>query len=192
MKMPGLAAVYEKSEYLRMQRAIEELLKSEAVEQKIASRREAVVVRDLLPRTDFSWAKEAWWYDLSGGTVNEYNQVVNVDLDKKKIIAIWGVKMRGDPVVSAVKFMRGESETIDIWEIEALGEGEISIITNVEDVVLYHAQDKVNIQYYLLAQGYPQFVLLGKVAEKRDTTVAGSRLKEDEVKLLHREMFRRE
>ena len=190
--MPGLAAVYEKSEYLRMQRAIEELLRSEAVEQKIASRRDAVVVRDLLPKTDFSWSKEAWWYDLSSGTVNSYNQVVNVDLDKKKVIAIWGVKMRGDPVVSAVKFMRGESETIDIWEIEALGEGDISIITNVEDVVLYHAQDKVNIQYYLLAQGYAQFVLLGKVAEKRDTTVSGSRLKREEVELLHREMFRRE
>jgi len=44
----------------------------------------------------------------------------------------------------------------------------------------------------LLAQGYAQFVLLGKVAEKRDTTVAGSRLKREEVELLHREMFRRE
>ena len=189
--MPGLAAVYEKSEYLRMQRAIEELLRSEAVEQKIASRRDAVVVRDLLPKTDLSWSKEAWWYDLSSGTVNSYNQVVNVDLDKKKVIAIWGVKMRGDNPVSAIKFMRGESETIDIWEIEFLDEGEVATVTNVEDVVLYHAQDKVNIQYYLLAQGYPQFVLLGKVAEKRDTTVAGSRLKREEVELLHREMFKR-
>jgi len=190
--MPGLAAVYEKSEVLRMERAIEELLKSEAVEQKIASSRDAVVVRDILPQTDLSWPKESWWYNLSSGTVNSYNQVADVDLDKKKIIAFWGVKMRGDPVVSAVKFMRGTSESIDVWEIEHLSDGELGIISNVEDVVLYHAQDKVNIQYYLVAQGVAQIVLRGKVAEKRDTTVSGSRLKEDEVKLLHREMFRRE
>jgi len=191
--MPGLAAVYEKGEVLRMERAIEELLKSEAVEQKIASKREAVVVRDLLPKTDLSWNKEAWMYDLTSGTVESYNTVVNnVDLDKKKIIAFWGVKMRGDPVVSAVKFMRGGSETIDIWEIEYLSDGELGIISNVEDVVLYHAQDKVNVQYYLVAQGVAQIVLRGKVAEKKDTTVSGSRLKKDEVALLQREMFKRE
>ena len=113
---------------------------------------------------------------MSSGTINTHNQVVaNVDLDREKVIGIFGVKKRGEDIVSALKFKRGDAETIDVWQLNAIGEGEIAVVESVDNAIIYNSRDKVNIYDYISEVGVAGIVLLGKVAEKKGKTVSGAK-----------------
>lgn len=177
-KRSGLMLEYTTEGYIALQKALEDELVRRAVAEKVTKSAEETLTRDILPKTDFagSWGAEEWWYDLSSGTINTHNQVVaNVDLDREKIIGIFGVKKRGEDIVSALKFKRGDAETIDVWQLNAIGEGEIAVVESVDNAIIYNSRDKVNIYDYISEVGVAGIVLLGKVAEKKGKTVSGAK-----------------
>lgn len=172
----GLTLVFDNNDYKRIEAIVEAELTRRAIDQQVATSAAGIKVRDILPNTDFSWDTERWRYDLGSGTVDDYNQVVaNVDLDKKKLVAFWGIKKpaSSEDIIPTIKFKRGEAKTIDVWQLDALDPGDVAIVKDSETTVIYDSNDKVNIYFYLSSTGVAKPVLLGKVAEKRDTTVSG-------------------
>lgn len=175
-KRSGLMLEYTTEGYIALQKALEAEVIRRAVASKVTKSVEETLTRDILPLTDFAWGAEEWWYNLSAGAINTYNQVVaNVDLDREKVIGIFGVKKRGEDIVSALKFKRGDAETIDVWQLNAIGESEIAVVESVDNAIIYNSRDKVNIYDYISAVGVAGMVLLGKVAEKKGKTVSGAK-----------------
>lgn len=177
-KKAGLKLEYTTEGYIALQKALENEVIRRAAAEKVTKSEEETVTRDILPKTDFagSWGAEEWWYDLSSGTINDYNQVVaNVDLDREKVIGIFGVKKRGEDIVSALKFKRGDAETIDIWQLNAVDEGGIAVVESVDNAIIYNSRDKVNIYDYISEVGVAGIVLLGKVAEKKGKNISGAK-----------------
>lgn len=161
-------------------------LKRRAVSQGIVDSVDQVVVRDILPYTDFSgtasgggYLTNAWRADLrtyqqnasTAAAAGAYNEVISKDLGKEKIIGILGVQKFGEDLVSAVRFSLGTGVKIkDIWSIESVAANGRGLAL---DPLIYDATNKIVVDYYLKNTGIVNICLLGKVAEAVGDTIIG-------------------
>lgn len=162
----GLRKAFTVSEFAYTRRALDAELASKAA-MELGVSVASIVVRDILPATDFGttyYSYDIWRKDMSAGTVNSWNQVAKTDLDGDKLIGIFGVAkgIDGDDIVSAVRFKRGDTEIIDIWQIDDLEPGEAAI---TDTPIIYSSKDTVNIYHYLKNTGVDAVILIGRVAE---------------------------
>jgi hypothetical protein len=145
-----------------MKRAVEKMSKS----------MDALIAREILPKTDLGLAREIWEKDLSAGTVNDYNALVsNYDLSDKRLIAFYGIKKpsKGEDIVTMVRFRLGEEKVISYWNVEDMEPGDIAVVLDAHDAVIYDPKDKVDVYYYIEATGKTRLVPLGNTVEVKET-----------------------
>ena len=147
---------------------IEQLLTRATKKLNIA--RTAISPRQILPQTDINQTREIWEKDLSAGTINTYNAFVSdYSLSDKRVLGIWGVYKaeKGDDIVTVVRYRQSTESVINYWQIEDMEVGDRAIITKPQDAILYDPKGKVDIYYYIEAQGKTRIKLLGATVEKK-------------------------
>ncbi|MHA1833676.1 MAG: hypothetical protein ACTSV7_06755 [Candidatus Baldrarchaeia archaeon] len=171
--MPGTLLKLSPEEIRAIEQEVEEILIKKALEQKIATRREDVVVRDILPATDFNWSYEYWQESVSA---SGYATTVSVSLPDTKIVLFYGAKnLNPNPKTAAIKFLvgKGGTKVKDIWQIEHAYTEENAAVYS-RDYVIYNKSEHITIQQYGRGTaGTDNLILLGKVAEPRGETIAG-------------------
>lgn len=189
--MPGLLIVHLDDEVRSIQRSLDEELIARAVAQKVGDSEEDLIVRDGLPLTDFAttttgasssstgYTNESWFIDMStyqrdGSTasaVASYNEAINVNLDKQKVVGIFGVKKGYVDNVAAVKFgFPGGVQVKDIWQIDHLDPGEDGY---TETPIIFDSSNKMQVQYYLKTLGGVDLKLYTRVCEVVGDTIMG-------------------
>jgi len=139
-------------------------------ETKLNIGRAALSPRQILPQTDINQTREVWEKDLSAGTINDYNAYVSdYSLSDQRVLGVWGVYKaeKGDDIVTIVRFRQSTESVINYWQIEDMEVGDKAIITKPQDAILYDPKGKVDIYYYIEAQGKSRIKLLGATVEKK-------------------------
>jgi len=185
-KRAGLlnAELLPKEEIAAVERALEDELVRIALEAKLASSPDELVVRDILPKTDFGsdyFANDEWvWQAAIGG--NTWVLGIKKDLDNDFAVGFYGVRgpRSSTTKTTMVKFQLGETATKDIWHIEqcrcpgANSADEVFGITR--SPVVYYPNDTVVVYLYgtgTATADAETLVLLGKVVEPVGRTVQG-------------------
>jgi len=190
--MPGAVLVPIEADKKRYENALVQELTKRAVSQGVVDTPAELVVRDILPLSDLGgsttgatsasagYRTEEWMvnllsYQQDGSTASaagSYNTVVNVDLNKQKVIGILGVQKRGEDRVPAVRFSLGSGAKIkDIWQIDGVPENGLYW---AENPAIYNSTNTMKIEYYLSSVGVVQHVLVGKTAEAKGDTILGA------------------
>jgi len=189
--MPGLLYAILDEEIRTKQEELDRELIQRAVDQKVADTEDQVLVRDALPKTDFGgtttnsttvtsgYTKESWFIDMTtyqrdGSTASvagDYNEAINVDLDKQKVVGFLGVKKHTMNNVSAVKFGIATGVQIkDIWQVDFVDLGKSAY---ADTPIVYDSTNKVYILYYLTTRAPVDIRLLSRVAEAVGDTIMG-------------------
>jgi len=183
--MAGLMTVHQDPDLKMKEAQLIAELKARAVAQKIVTTPDQVVVRDLLPYTDFGettggymyelWEADMITYQRNGSTAsaaNAYNDAILKDLDEKKVVGILGVAKHGEDNVATVRFTLGAGQTKikDIWQLDKIEVGETGL---AEMPIIYNKTDTMGVQYYLKNRSVVQLELLGKVAEAVGDIIMG-------------------
>jgi len=189
--MPGLLVVHLDDEIRSLQKSLDEELISRAVAQKVGDSEENLIVRDGLPLTDFAttttgasssstgYTSESWFIDMTSvqrdGTTasvaGSYNEAINVNLDKEKVVGILGVKKGYIDNVSAIKFGFPGGVTVkDIWQIDHLEPGEDGF---AESPIIFDSSNKMQVLYYLTTLGPVDLKLYTRVCESIGDTIMG-------------------
>lgn len=155
---------------------LREQIKSEAlqraVEEKVVASAEDAVVRELLP-TDLGASEDAWSQSLS--TAGAYNQIYNVDLDDKKVIAIYGVIVPSDATTTAIRYNLGNSKVIDVWQIEKAKYMQDPVLL-ADNPIFYKKSATVKIEAFVptgtTVPATDNLIFLGVVVEPRGKTIS--------------------
>lgn len=189
--MPGLLVVYLDDEIRAKQTDLDNELIDRGVDQRVADSADNLVVRDGLPLTDFGgtttgsssatsgYRKESWFIDMTtyqrdGSTASSagaYNEAINVDLNKKKVVGIMGVKKGSIDNVSAIKLgLPGGVQTKDVWQIDFLAPGQVAF---AETPIIFDSGNKMQVQYFLKTPGPVDLVLYTRVCERVGDNIMG-------------------
>jgi len=176
--MPITTNLSEK-EIRAIETRIEEYLKDLAVRKGIVKSREDVIVRSILPATDFGSPSFSPGFSIEDFAVTYsatgWQTVINGRLPDKKIVAFYGVRLAGStPITSAIKFALGANgaKTKEIVQVEpALTTEEKEAI--FEKPILYEDSQYMYVQYYAKSTGSDRVVLLGMVAEPKGEVISG-------------------
>lgn len=190
--MAGLIAFAIQNEVKQREQAVTQELLRLAVAQGVVPSPNEGVVRDILPLTDVGgtttgattatggYRTEEWRADLrtyqrdasTASAAGSYNEAINVDLNKQKVLGLYGVQKRGEDVVAAIRFSLGSGTKIkDIWQLDGIKEDEVGY---GENPIIYNSTQKVKVEYYLKSVGIVYHQLLGKVAEPRGNVIMGA------------------
>jgi len=184
--MAGLinAALLTGEEIAAIEQALEEELIKRALNAGLATDRDGLVVRDILPKTDFGssyFSNDEWvWHASIGG--NSWVKGIEKDLDNDFAVGFYGVigPRSSTTKTVAVKFMLRETMTKDIWHIEQCRVPEAASVDMVFGVtkspVVYNPNDTVVVYLYgtgTATADSETIVLLGKVVEPVGRTVHG-------------------
>lgn len=190
--MAGLIAMALPQEVKQREAAIAGELMRLAVAQGVVPTGNDAVVRDILPLTDVGgtttsattatggYRTEEWRADLrtyqrdasTASSAGAYNELINVDMNKQKVIGFYGVQKRGEDLVSAIRFSLGSGTKIkDIWQLDGIPEDGLGY---GENPIIYNANQKVKVEVYLKSVGIVYHQLLGKVAEPRGNVIMGA------------------
>ena len=172
----GLVAAVTPEEIATLESDVITELARRAVDQRVVSRAEDAVVRDILPKTDLWQANEVWTQTVSA---NAYNTIISGDLTDKKIVAFYGVKNKAAvPRTTAIRFGlgAGPAKIKDIWEIESIRTEE-NVAGYVRTPVIYNKSEHLHIDFYGDSSGTDEVVLLGKIVEPRGEVIVGGTAK---------------
>lgn len=144
----------------------------EAVSQKVVTKEDDLVIRDIMPNTDLGLTNEYWAEVLA--TPNAWNAaIINVTLPKDKIIAFYGVKNKAAVMLSSmVRFNLAQAKVKDIWEVEDI-QTELNAEALAETPVLYNNSEVIRIDMYCMGlAGTDELMLIGKVAEPKGKLIS--------------------
>jgi len=183
---PGLLTIHTDDELKGKEEDMVAELTRRAVSQGVVDSADQVIVRDILPNTDFAgvaagggYLYEMWRADMTllkqdavtASAANSYNEAISTDLDKEKLIGILGIKKKGEDMVAAVKFSLGTGVKIkDIWQIDMIPDDEIGL---AREPLIYNCTNKIVVDYYLKNRGIVEIELIGKCAEAIGDTIIG-------------------
>ena len=182
---PGLLTIHTDDELKGKEEDMVAELTRRAVSQGVVDSADQVIVRDILPNTDFAgvaagggYLYEMWRADMTtlrqdastASAANTYNEVISTDLDKEKLIGILGIK-KGEDMVAAVKFSLGTGVKIkDIWQIDSIPDDSIGL---AREPLIYNCTNKIVVDYYLKNTGVIELELIGKTCEAIGDTIIG-------------------
>ncbi len=134
------------------------------------------VVREILPKEDLGFTNETWTVDLTTGTANAYNAVVNgTQLGEKKALIIYAMKVITRGNVTFVKFATGSQGNIikDIVDVTKYDPQTGLVVLRTP--IGYEPKDYMYISYYITSTtgATPEIVLIGKVAEPVNEIFSG-------------------
>ena len=183
---PGLLTIHTDDELKGKEEDMVAELTRRAVSQGVVDSADQVIVRDILPNTDFAgvaagggYLYEMWRADMTSlrqdastaSAANTYNEAISTDLDKEKLIGILGVKKKGEDMVAAVKFSLGTGVKIkDIWQIDSIADDSIGL---AREPLIYNCTNKIVVDYYLKNRGIVELELIGKTCEAIGDTIIG-------------------
>ena len=189
--MPGLLIVHLDDEIRSIQDSLDEELKARAVAQKVGDSEEDLIVRDGLPLTDFAttttgasssstgYTTESWFIDMTtyqrdgstSASAGAYNEAINVNLDKQKVVGVLGVMKGSIDNVAAIKFgFPGGVQVKDIWQIDHLAPGESGF---TKTPIIFDSSNKMQVSYYLKTLGPVDLKLYTRVCEVVGDTIMG-------------------
>jgi hypothetical protein len=172
--------------------ALNSVLTQKALSQGIVDSPTEVVVRDVLPMTDMGgsttgatsatsgYRYDEWRIDMrsfqrDGSTAvvtGGYNEAVNVNLNKEKVVGFIGAKKNGEDAVAAIKFSLGSGAKIkDIWQI---GHATENGSMYADNPILFNSTNTMKIEYLLKSPAIVYLMLLGKIAEAKGDTILGA------------------
>jgi len=166
-----------REEKIAIMRAVQDYLINKALELKFTDSADKLVVRDLRP-SDLDLGTEEWSFDLSGGTANAYNVVVNnYEVPDNKLIVIYGIRLHGDSNTKIVRFWLGDTVLKAYWDIHALAsftdnERKEVIVTSLEEAIEYRPNDKVKVEFLITAAGTEPVELMGYIVELKSGSEA--------------------
>jgi len=167
-------------------------LGTRAVSQGVVDTLNDLVIRDLLPLTDLGgtttgstsasggYTSEYWRVDLrtvqrdnsTSSSANAYNEVVNVDLNRVKVIGVLGIQKLGEDAVSAVRFSLGSGAKIkDIWQLDGIAVGDTYW---AENPAVYNSNNIMKVEFYLKSTAIIYHKMIGKAAEPKGETILGA------------------
>jgi len=166
-----------REEKIAIMKAVQEYLINKALELKFTDSADKLVVRDLRP-TDLGLSGEDWSFDLSGGTANDYNVVINNhEVPDNKLIVIYGIRLHGDSNTKIVRFWLGDNTLKAYWDIHALSsftdnERKEVVVTSLEEAIEYRPKDKVKVEFLISATGTEPIELMGFIVELKSGSEA--------------------
>jgi len=156
-----------------LQETTDAWLTKRAIEKRIVTRPEDLVVRDILPGTDLNGLSGEVWSQVCSAF--QYNMCYSGKNPNTKIFAIFGVKNKSStPRTVALRFKLGAggASVKDIWQVEqAYLEDNTAVFT--KDPIKYEDQETFVIENYGLSSGEDGVILLGRVVEPRGETISG-------------------
>jgi len=158
----------------RLEKEIEAKLIQLAVAERVVTKAEDAVVRDLLPKTDFGFPDERWRESVSA--LDWAKCISGIDNDRQQIICFYGGAAKAaNPLTVALKFTLGpgDAKIKDIWQIESIYANSEMPEFYVKDPVIYHAEDTFSVYFYGKEAGTDELVLKGKIVEKKGRTIVG-------------------
>lgn len=190
--MAGLILKAMDVEIKQREVGLADLLLKKAHEQGVVDHPNEGVVRDILPLTDLGgtttgassasggFRTEEWRVDMrtyqrdasTAVSSGAYNEVVNVDLNKSKVLGFVGVKKNGEDAVATIRFSLGSGTKIkDIWQLDSVPEEGSAY---AENPIIYNATHKAKVEYYLKSPAIIYHQLIGKIAEPRGNVILGA------------------
>ena len=160
---------------LEQLRAIEDAVKEKLLEvamRETGKKREELVIRDILPKTDLGLTNEVWVASIS--TANSWNTWITKELPKNKFIAFYGVAvLSASPITTGVAFKIGATgaTTKDIMMYEEIF-AEEKPVGYTEEPIIYKGGDYVYIQLYGKSTGTEYIVLKGMICEPVGETIS--------------------
>ena len=153
--------------------AVVDYLIRRALEKKIATKPEDLVVRDILPGTDLNGLSgEVWVQSLSAF---QYVSVYSGKNPDTKIFAVFGAKfLSPTPKTAVIRFKLGAggAKIKDIWQVEpAFVEENCAVYT--DRPIKYEDDETFVIEFYGKDSGEDNVVLLGKVVEPKGELIMG-------------------
>lgn len=130
-----------------------------------------IVVRDLLPKTDFNMTNEVW---LSASlTANTYVPLFTaVTLLSSQLVCFYGVmSLTPNSKLCGIKFSKG-AQTLAIAQLEQMFGWSQSPVALIRPTVIYNPSDLVSISGYSSVTQTEEVVLLGFEAEVIGKNVA--------------------
>lgn len=144
-----------------------------AIDMKIATKPDDLVVRDVLPGIDLNGLSGEVWAQAC--TAFSYAMCYSGHVPDTKIFALFGVKNKyATPRTAAVKFKigAGGAHTKDIWQVEhGMLEENTAVFTR--DPIKYEKGETFVIENYGISTGGDGVILLGRVCEPRGETIMG-------------------
>lgn len=167
-------------------------LAQRAVRQGVVDNPAEVVVRDILPLTDLGsgttgatsatggYRTEDWSVNLSSvqqdastaSSAGAYNTVINVNLNKEKVVGFVGVQQEDQRNVVAIRWSLGSGAKIkDIWQIGHVAENGVMY---AENPIIYNSTNVAKVEYYINSKTGVRLILLGKTSEAKGDTILGA------------------
>lgn len=167
-------------------------LAQRAVRQGVVDNPAEVVVRDILPLTDLGsgttgatsatggYRSEDWSINLTSyqqdastaSSAGAYNTVVNVSLNKEKVVGFMGIQQEDQRNVVAIRWSLGSGAKIkDIWQVGHVVEGGVMY---AENPIIYNSTNVAKVEYYINSKTAVRLILLGKTAEAKGDTILGA------------------
>lgn len=167
-------------------------LAQRAARQGVVDNPAEVVIRDILPLTDLGsgttgatsatggYRTEDWSVNLStyqrdastASSAGAYNEVVNCNMNKEKVMGFMGVQQEDVRNVVAIRWSLGSGAKIkDIWQIGHVAENGVMY---AENPIIYNSTNVAKIEYYINSRTSVRLILLGKTAEAKGDTILGA------------------
>lgn len=164
-----------KEEIQARREALAKELVSRMVTKGVVKSAAEIAIRDILPKTDLNFTNETW----ITATLPQYSYTAIADfrLPANKMIGFYGVQdLAGgfDTGITAIvrfKIGPGAARVLDVWHVQKIQSEEEKIGLSEKDII-YENQDYMRIEYYNIATGTSQLMLLGLVAEPKGEVVA--------------------
>ncbi len=190
--MAGSRLVSMDQERKQIEAALIGELSQRAVRQGVVDNPAEVVVRDILPLTDLGsgttgatsatggYRSEDWSVNLTtyqrdastASSAGAYNEVVNCNLNKEKVVGFMGVQQEDQRNVVAIRWSLGSGAKIkDIWQVGHVAEGGVMY---AENPIIYNSTNVAKVEYYINSRTQVRMILLGKTAEAKGDTILGA------------------
>jgi hypothetical protein len=190
--MAGSRLLAMDSEKKTIESALIGELSQRAVRQGVVDTSSEVVVRDILPLTDLGgtstgstsatggYRTEDWSVNLSSvqrnastaSSAGAYNEVVNCNMNKEKVIGFVGIQQEDQRNVVAIRWSLGSGAKIkDIWQVGHVAEGGVMY---AENPIIYNSTNVAKVEYYINSRTSVRMILLGKTAEAKGDTILGA------------------
>ena len=132
----------------------------------VVERREELIYRPILPKTDLGLTNEYW--ETPSLTANTWNTYFSKQLDDQRFVGFYGVtNLSADPVVTGLKFSvgAGKTKTLDVLQIEDLYSDSERVDGYFKNPIIYKEKQYCNLEVYAKAAGSDRLVLKGFVVE---------------------------
>jgi hypothetical protein len=190
--MAGSRLLSTESEKKAIESALVNELGLRAVRQGVVDNPSEVVVRDMLPLTDFGsgttnatsasagyrsedWSVNLTTYQQNGSTASaagSYNTVINCNMNKEKVVGFIGVQQEDQRNVVAIRWSLGSGAKIkDIWQVGHVPENGVMY---AENPIVYNSTNVAKVEYYINSTTAVRMILLGKTAEAKGDTILGA------------------